>query len=282
MVRRVGRVAAPLAVLLSAVALGTGPRAGADADSLPIVDTHLHYSQNSWDEYSPEAILAVLDRAGVRRAFVSSTPDDGTVRLYEAAPGRVVPVLRPYRTPGELGSWHRDPTVPGYLETRLRRGIYRGIGEFHLRGEEARSAVVQEVTELATRNDLFLHCHCDAEAVEVLLGLGRELRVLWAHAGTSSGPDEVGRLVDRYPDLTVELALRSDVAPGGRLDPAWRALFLRHPDRFMIGTDTWVPSRWGELPAAQNWTRTWLRQLPPEGARRIASENAERLARGGR
>ncbi len=57
-------------------------------------------------------------------------------------------------------------------------------------------------------------------------------------------------------------------------------LFLRHPDRFMVGTDTWVPSRWEELPAVQEWTRSWLRQLPPDVARRIASGNAERLAGG--
>jgi len=96
----------------------------------------------------------------------------------------------------------------------------------------------------------------------------------------SSGPDVVGRLLDGHGHLWVELALRSDVAPGGTLDPAWRALFLRHPDRFMVGTDTWVPSRWAALPGVQQFTRAWLRQLPPDVARRIASENAERLARG--
>jgi hypothetical protein len=254
----------------------------AGATDLPIVDTHIHYSRGAWDDYSPEQVLALLDRGGIRRAFVSSTPDDGTVRLYEAAPDRVVPVLRPYREQGELGAWYRDPSVLGYLEDRLRRPIYRGIGEFHLSGEAARSPVVRAVAELARRHKLFLHCHCDAEAVEILLGLGTDLRVLWAHAGMSAGPDVVGRLVDHHPQLTVELALRSDVAPGGRLDPAWRALFLRHPERFMVGTDTWVPSRWPQVPAVQDETRAWLRQLPPDVARRIASANAERLAAGGR
>jgi hypothetical protein len=259
------------------IAVGPSP-----AQDLPIVDTHLHYSQNSWAEYSPADIFRILDHAGVRRAFVSSTPDDGTVRLYEAAPDRVVPVLRPYREAGDLGRWHQDPSVIGYLESRLGRGIYRGIGEFHLTGSEARSPVVRQVAALAVRHRLFLHCHCDAEAAEVLVGLDRDLRVLWAHAGMSAGPDVVGRLLDGHPTLTVELALRSDVAPGGGLEPAWRALFLRHPDRFMVGTDTWIPSRWAELPAVDAWTRGWLGQLPPEVAGRLASGNAERLAAGGR
>ena len=260
------------ASVLSFAALATG-------QEMAIVDTHLHYSQNSWQDQTPAAILLLMDQAGVRRAFVSSTPDEGTVRLFEMAPDRIVPVLRPYRQPGELSSWHQDPTVVPYLEQRLARPIYRGIGEFHLSGSDAASPVVRQVAELARRHGLFLHCHCDAAAAEILVGLVPGVRVLWAHAGMSSGPAEVGRLVDASPDLLVELALRSDVAPGGKLDPAWQDLFVRRADRFMVGTDTWVSSRWGSYIDVQNDARTWLRQLPPEVARRLATENAESLAR---
>ncbi len=273
--RPLGRVAGVAAVAV------LGVTAPAGAQEIPLVDTHLHYSQNSWPDYGPAAILVLLDQASVRRGFVSSTPDEGTVRLYEAAPDRIVPVLRPYRQAGELTSWHQDPTVLRYLEQRLARPIYRGIGEFHLTGADARAPVVRQVADLAARHGLFLHCHCDAEATEILLGLAPGVRVLWAHAGMSSGPDEVGRLVAASPELFVELALRSDVAPGGQLDPAWRDLFLRHPDRFMVGTDTWVSSRWGSYGAVQADARAWLRQLPPDVARRLASENAESLARRG-
>jgi hypothetical protein len=226
-------------------------------------------------------VLLLLDQAAVRRGFVSSTPDDGTVRLYEAAPDRIIPVLRPYRQVGELSSWHQDPTVVPYLEERLARPIYRGIGEFHLMGTEARSPVVRQVAELARRHGLFLHCHCDAEAAEILLGLASGVRVLWAHAGMGAGPDEVGRLVGASAQLLVELALRSDVAPGGQLDPGWRDLFRRYPDRFMVGTDTWIPSRWAGYVDVQTDTRVWLRQLPADVARRLATENAESLARRG-
>lgn len=264
-----------------AVVVVVGAAAPATADELPIVDTHLHYSANSWQDYSPAAVLLLLDQAAVRRGFVSSTPDDGTVRLYEAAPDRIIPVLRPYRQPGELSSWHQDPTVVPYLEERLARPIYRGIGEFHLMGAEARSPVVRQVAELARRHGLFLHCHCDAEAAEILLGLAPGVRVLWAHAGMGAGPDEVGRLVGASAQLLVELALRSDVAPGGQLDPGWRDLLLRHPDRFMVGTDTWIPSRWAGYVDVQTDTRVWLRQLPADVARRLATENAESLARRG-
>ncbi len=93
----------------------------------------------------------------------------------------------------------------------------------------------------------------------------------------SSGPEAVGRLLDRYPTLRVELALRSDVAPDGRLDPAWRDLFLRHSDRLMVGTDTWINSQWESLPEILDRVRAWLRQLPRDAAERIGSLNAERL-----
>jgi len=261
-------------VLLGGVCLAT-------AEEIPIVDTHLHYSANSWQDYSPAAVLLLLDQAAVRRGFVSSTPDDGTVRLYEAAPDRIVPVLRPYRQAGELSGWHQDPTVVPYLEERLARPIYRGIGEFHLMGTDARSPIVRQVAELAHRHGLFLHCHCDVEATEILLGLASGVRILWAHAGMGARAEEVGRLVGAWPNLFVELALRSDVAPGGQLDPAWRDLFLRQPDRFMVGTDTWVSSRWSGYVDVQTDTRVWLRQLPADVARRLATENAESLARRG-
>jgi len=248
------------------------------AQDLPIFDAHIHYSQPDWTVYPPEAALAVLDRAGVTWAMVSSTPDDGTVRLYEKAPARIVPVLRPYRTRDDMGTWTNDPATLTYVEGRLQRGIYRGIGEFHLAAAEANTAVVRGFAELAIRRGIFLHAHTDDAGAEALLRLDPKVQVLWAHAGMSAGPDTVGRLLDRHPNLTVELALRYDVAPAGQLDPAWRNLFLRHPDRFMVGTDTWVTSQWDRLPEIQAGIRTWLRQLPREVAEKLAFKNAARLA----
>jgi hypothetical protein len=247
---------------------------------MPLVDVHIHYSSNSWGDYSPDTVVGILRAAGVVQAFVSSTPDEGTLRLHQTAPDLVVPVLRPYREAGQTSTWHSDPSVVPYLEARLTGGLYRGIGEFHLYGPEGAAApVVRAVVDLAARHRLFLHCHCDTAAIEGLLGLSADVRILWAHAGMSADPAVLERLVDAHRHLRVELALRSDVAPGGALDPAWRALFLRHPDRFMVGTDTWVPSRWAALPSVQAETRGWLRQLPPDVAHRLAVANAVALAR---
>lgn len=64
---------------------------------------------------------------------------------------------------------------------------------------------------------------------------------------------------------------------GPVIDPAWRDVLVRFPDRFMVGTDTWTPSRWEDVVAGHQRTRAWLAQLPPDVAARIASGNAERL-----
>jgi amidohydrolase family protein len=219
----------------------------------------------------------MLAQAGVRRALVSSTPDDGTLKLYDRAPTGIVPFLRPYRTREDMSGWTRDPGVQAYVEERLKRGIYRGIGESHFGAADVGAPVVKRFAELAAAQKLFLQCHIDETTVEKMLTAYPDTRILWAHAGMSSSAATVGRLLDRYPMLWVELALRSDVAPGGTLDPEWRAVFLRHPERFMVGTDTWVTSRWQSLRESMSAVQDWLRQLPRDVAEKIAHGNGDRL-----
>ena len=248
------------------------------AQDLPVFDAHIHFSQPDWAILTPDQVLAILDRAGVRRALVSSTPDDGTLRLYDKAPQRIVPFLRPYRSREDMLTWHSDPAVQTYVEERLTRGVYKGIGEFHLlTADQADAPVVKRCAELAAQRQIFLHAHVDDATVEKLLQLYPQVKILWAHAGMSASAATVGGLLDQFSSLWVELALRADVAPGGTLDPEWRAAFLRHPDRFMVGTDTWVTSRWEMLVEGMQAIRGWLRELPREVAEQIAHGNAERL-----
>jgi hypothetical protein len=281
---RIARRLAVLLCLLTTVVHGSGianaqPGGIAQqANDPPIFDAHIHYNRDAWSVYSVDEALAILDQAGVYRAFVSSTPDEGSVQLHERAPDRIVLDLRPYRTPSDPATWARDPSIVSYLEERLGELPYRGIGEFHLLpGDVQKGEVPRDVAELAVQYGLILHAHADADAVEELLQLRPDIRVLWAHAGMSASPATVRRLLELHPNLWVELALRTDVAPGGRLDRAWAALFLDYPDRFMIGTDTWIPSQWTRLPTLMAEVRVWLRQLPGDVAKGIASGNAERV-----
>src|SRR5439155_19994803 len=248
------------------------------AAQFPIFDAHIHFSQPDWDAYTPERALSILARAGVRRAIVSSTPDDGTLKLSDRAPSSIVPFLRPYRTRGDMGSCPRDPAVATYVEQRLAaRGIYKGIGEFHLSLGDADAPVVKRFAQLATARGLFLYAHVDDATIARTATLYPNLKLLSAHAGMSASAATVASVIERFPSLWVELSLRSDVASGGTLEPAWRELFVRHPDRFLIGTDTWTTSRWEIIADAMRSVQAWLAQLPRDVAAQIRWKNGDRL-----
>ena len=55
---------------------------------------------------------------------------------------------------------------------------------------------------------------------------------------------------------------------------------LEYPDRFVIGSDAWIPERWISYDQIMATYRGWLAQLPPEQARLIAHGNAERFFKG--
>lgn len=252
-------------------------------DRLPIFDTHVHYSRDAWSPYGPTAALEKMKAAGVPRALVSSTPDDGTLRLYFADRDRIVPMLRPYRTSADVGSWFRDQEIVDYVSRRLGeglyRGIYKGIGEFHLfQDADARTPQMRAIADLAVANGIFLHVHAPAGPVRALIETSPKVKILWAHAGMTEPPDVVAEMLDRYPGLWTEVSFRAgEISSGGSLDPAWRALFLQHRDRVMVGTDTYVNGRWDGYEGLVAEHREWLGLLPPDIARAIAFENAEHL-----
>jgi Amidohydrolase len=246
------------------------------AQPLPIFDAHMHYSHDAWESVPVADVIALLRKAGVRRALVSSSGDDGQQRLYAAAPDLIVPELRPYRTRGEIGTWVRDDSVIPYLQERLAKYRYAGIGEFHLFGADADLPVPRRMVELARKHRLFLHAHSDADAVERLFRQWPQARILWAHAGFEQ-PAVVEEMLKKHRNLWADLAFRTDHGSGGTVDEAWRGVFLRHPDRFMVGTDTYTPERWHYVPGHADWSRAWLSTLPREVAERIAWKNGEEL-----
>ena len=250
--------------------------AGAD-EKLPIIDTHVHYSSPAWDLFAPPVILEKLEQAGVARAMVSSTPDDGTLTLYRADPTRIVPVLRPYRTRADMGDWYASDEVLDYIKGRLEGGPYIGIGEFHLNGAAgAGTPQIREIARMAVARNLMLHAHSDAEAVRALFEVEPRLRIHWAHSGFAPA-EVVGEMMDRYRRLTADVSFRAfDIDSGANLNPVWRDLLIRHKDRFMIGSDTYVNSRWDSYDQLIANHRNWLGKLPRGVAAAIAHGNAER------
>ena len=267
----------PVILVVGAIALLSAciPRGGGHAE-LPLFDAHIHYNHDAREVISPKEAVALLRTAGVLRALVSSSSDDGTQKLYAEAPDLIVPELRPYRKNGETSSWLRDESLLGYLEERLSRHWYVAIGEFHVSGEDADLPVVRRVVQLAKQHGLMLHAHSDADAVERLFRQNSDARILWAHAGYEK-PLRVREMLRRYQNLWAELSSRDDVALNGRLAAEWRHLLIEFPDRFMVGTDTFVPDRWSIISSHAGAVWTWLADLPPEIAEGIAYKNGEAL-----
>ena len=52
------------------------------------------------------------------------------------------------------------------------------------------------------------------------------------------------------------------------------------PDRFLLGSDTWIPERWAAYGDIMAGYRGWLAQLPPAVAKQIAHGNARALFAG--
>ena len=258
---------------------GMLPRLSAAADPMPLFDAHVHYSHDAWETVPPPQAVAILRKAGLKGVLVSSSDDEGTQKLLAAAPDLIVPELRPYRTRADTSGWVRDEGIVRYLEQRLARHRYVGIGEFHLYGADAELPVPRRMVALARERGLLLHAHSDADAVNRLFAQWPEARVLWAHSGFER-PELVREQLRRHPRLWCDLAFRSDHAAGGKVDPAWREAFLEFPERFMVGTDTFTPERWHYIGPHADWTRSWLPDLPPALAERLAWRNGEALLRG--
>ena len=149
---------------------------------------------------TPKQAVALLRQAGLRGALVSSSDDQGTQMLVAEAPDLIGPELRAYPSRGEIGSWMKDDSVVRYLEERLDRFKYVGIGEFQLYGADADPAVPRRMVALARQHQLLLHAHADVDCIERLLRQWPEARVLWAHSGFDR-PEAVREVLSRHPRL---------------------------------------------------------------------------------
>ena len=261
--------------VLTLVVLLASPAVAA-ASELPIFDAHVHYSHDAWSVVPPKDAIAILKKAGLKRALVSSSDDEGTQKLLKEAPDLIIPELRPYRRRGELSSWVRDPDNLKYVEELLKKNKYVAIGEFHLYGADADLPIPRRIVELAKQHGLVLHAHSDADAIDRIFQQDPGARVLWAHSGFEA-PGKVREMMRKYKTLWADLAFRSEHGSGGKVPPEWREVFVEFPDRFMVGTDTFVPERWHYVPDHAAFSRAWLADLPSELAERIAWKNGEAL-----
>jgi predicted TIM-barrel fold metal-dependent hydrolase len=219
-----------------------------------IVDAHVHLTGRG---AVPE-LLGLLDRHGIRRAVVLSTPDaaagrggsglsgyrEGNEVVLQAAaahPDRFLPFVAL-----DLG---RDP--PAYLDELLRRGacgvkIYQGNQSFHERPLD--DPAHRPLFELLERGSIPVLLHVNTVAyrpeLERLLNAFPHLNAVCAHLCSSrTDLDRFESIRDAFPRLLFDTSHGSSkpAAEGflhlERERDRFRRILEKTPERFLFGSD---------------------------------------------
>ncbi len=271
------------------VLLAAGPARAADYAG-PLIDAHSHLSSAK----AIDAYAAAMKRHNVTRVLLLGV---GGVQKEDAAwiaaavrtyPDRVIAAL-PLPDPTDDGAAAR-------LDAELAKSNARAIGEIHLRQLGRRTierdpsgAAFGKILEVAAKHGVPVVVHYEltdaaTAALDRALAAHRKATVVLAHAGEGP-PARVEGLLARNPNLLVDLsgmhfqrkpALASETGP---LEPAWKALIEKFPDRFLMGLDIWAPRLFepAMLDRLFKWTRRVLGELRPDVALRVAYKNAAAL-----
>ena len=264
---------------LPAAADGDHTPIGDAVKDLPLFDAHMHYKEPAWGPYPVESVIELMDKNGVAMGLVSSTPDEGTIMLWEYAPNRIVPELRPYHGNAGSSNWAKALGMANYLRSRLDKYPHEGIGEFHIhRLDFGDEALFRKVIDMAKARNIPLHVHSGPEPIRCLYGLDPDVKIIWAHAGLGEPASAVYALLAEFPDLYADTSLREyAILSGDGLDPEWQKIIMEFQDRLMVGSDTWVNGQWANYSEIMASNRKWLSMLPRSVAEKIAYKNAEKL-----
>jgi hypothetical protein len=275
---------------IAAIALAAAATAHAEPYAGPLFDAHLHYNEEAQAPHPLPDVLGRMQRSGVRAIVANSRPNDGTKALAgarvqtQAAGVMVVPFIRLYRNRADYSGWFNDESIYELVQRELAAGTpagpYRGLGEFHLYDSaNANGPVARKLMQLAQDKGLAVLAHVDDDAIDRLMAHAPKMRLIWAHSGIGGAPVErVRALLVKYPTLMGELSYRPGLTDSsGHLSAPWKALLSELPERFLIGSDTWINARWQSYEALMQEARTWLGDLDATAARRIAWDNGAAL-----
>ena len=252
----------------------------------PIVDAHSHVSSAT----AIDAYVAAMKRHNITRVVllgVGAVQKEDVAWIEAAAkkyPGIVVP-----------GAPVADPSDAGVAKAAeaLERLKARALGEVH--GRQVSRKIERDpgsfgkLFELAAAKGVPVIIHEEltddsARKLEAALAAHRKTTGVIAHGGDGA-PARVDGLLTRNTNLFFDLsgmhfqrkpALATETGP---LDPAWKAVIEKHPDRFLIGIDVWAPRLFepATLDKLMTWTRRILGELKPAVAERVAAKNAAAL-----
>jgi predicted TIM-barrel fold metal-dependent hydrolase len=275
-------------VLILAAPLAAGAQAPYQG---PLIDAHSHLPNLQ----VLDAYVAAMKRHNVEKVLllgVGGVQKQDVEWIAAAAKRYPDQILQGAPVPDPLGQGQ-----PSRLDALLTSKQYRAAGEVHVRQESrkidrrADDPAFVRVLDVAAKHGIPVVIHCEltveaASSLEAALQKHPKAVIVVAHAGASD-PTIIAGLLTRNPNLVADLSgmhyqrnprLASEKGP---LDPAWKALIEKFPDRFLMGIDVWAPRLFdpATLDRLMAWTRRVLGELPPEVAQKVAYRNAARLFR---
>ena len=279
----------PAALLVAATLalLPLTPAVAADYAG-PLIDAHSHLPNAT----AIDAYVAAMKRNNVSKVVLLGV---GAVQKQDAA--WIAAAARKYPDRVIAGVPLGDPAsdTAARLDAELARSKAPVVGEAHVRQvsrkidrSPADAAFVKILEVCAARGvPVVIHDELDAgatAALEKALAAVPKAVIVLAHAGEST-PAQLEGLLGRHANLRVDLsgmhfqrtpALATEKGP---LDPAWKALIEKRPDRFLMGIDVWAARLFepAMLDRLMSWTRRVLGELKPDVAERVAFGNAAAL-----
>ena len=161
------------------------------------------------------------------------------------------------------------------------------------------STVLNGLLKLVVKHDVPIMIHTEFSRPKYMLAICQrhpQSKIIWAHAGAVLKPEHVDEVMRQCPNVWSGMAARDPwryvsnpiADEKGVLLPEWKALFLKYPDRFVVGSDTVWPveqldswdepdTGWEQLGRFWKFHRSWLAQLPDDVAQKIKYDNAIKL-----
>jgi predicted TIM-barrel fold metal-dependent hydrolase len=257
----------------------------------PIIDAHAHLSKAS----QIDGYVDAMKRHTITKVVllgVGGVQKDDLAWIQAAArkhPTRVI-----------AGLPLADPTsdrAAQLVDAALAKTGARVIGEVHIRQVSRKierdpgDGPFSRVLDVAGKRGVPVVIHDELNdkataALTAALTANPKTTVILAHAG-SAAPALIETLLVTHPNLVVDLSgMHSQRKPAlatetGPLDPAWKTLIEKMPDRFLIGIDVWAGHLFepAMLDRLMKWTRRILGVLKTSAAERVAYKNAAKLFR---
>jgi predicted TIM-barrel fold metal-dependent hydrolase len=275
-----GRIALALVLALALVSPAAADYQG------PIIDAHSHVPNGT----AVDAYVAAMKKHNVVKVLllgVGGVQKEDVAWIGAAAkkyPGVVI-AGAPVADPSDAGA----ARAADALEALKARALGEVHGRQVSRKIDRDPATFGKLFELAASRGVPVIIHdelTDAAARQLEAALAAHPRtiIVLAHGGEGP-PGRVDALLARQPNLRVDLsgmhfqrkpALATETGP---LDPDWKAVIEKHPDRFLMGIDVWAPRLFeaSALDKLMAWTRRILGELKPDVAERVAAKNAAAL-----